>query len=244
MAFNNDKGYEDYLKMIMNQGKQVRTGTTTPSQLPYYKYLEQGVTQSQKQMMDEITKQAMAQGYTGGGLNEMYRKAMETGVTGRLGAEKQAWEGTGAEGMEAAKTMGALSQAEQKMMMEAIMQQKAIAAQKAASSWGSSYGTTCCFIMLEADDLTDRVRFFRDEHFSPEGVIAKGYKRMARYLVPMMKKSPFVKRLVKTVMTRPLAEFAFHSYRNNGKFNPSDLKGLLYAPVGLFWCIVWALMGI
>jgi len=62
MAFKKDKGYEDYLKLIMNQGKQVRMGTTTPSELPYYKYLEQGVTQSQKQMIPEITKQAMHKG--------------------------------------------------------------------------------------------------------------------------------------------------------------------------------------
>ena len=237
-------GYEEYLKMIMDQGKQVRMGTTTPSQLPYYKYLEQGVTQSQKQMIPEITKQAMAQGYTGGGLNELYRKAMETGMTGRLGAERQAWEGTGAEALEAAKSGSMAKLQEQKMLMEAYTARKGISAQKKASSWGGGYGSTCCFIMLEADDLTDRVRFFRDLHFNSEGVIARGYKRMAKYLVPMMRKYPIIKRLVKATMTRPLAEFAFHSYENDGKFNPSDLKGLLYAPVGLFWCIIWVLMGI
>jgi hypothetical protein len=227
-------GYEEYLRMIMDQGKQVRTGTTTPSQLPYYKYLEQGVTQSEKQMIPEITKQAMAQGYTGGGLNEMYRKAMETGITGRLGAEKQAWEGTGAEGMEAAKTAGGIDTQQQKILMDAIMQKKAIDAQKAASSWGSNYGTTCCFIMLETDDLTDNVRILRDEWFPPDSYVAKGYKRMASWLVPKMRENYLVKRFVKLVMTHPISKCAEHY----GK-----VRALLYAPIGMFWTGVWYGLG-
>lgn len=242
MAFKKDKGYEDYLKLIMNQGKQVRMGTTTPSELPYYKYLEQGVTQSQKQMIPEITKQAMAQGYTGGGLNEMYRKAMETGITGRLGAERQAWEGVGAEGMEAAKTMGALTQAEQKMLMDAIMQQKAINAQKDIAkmsqiSGAASGAMPCCFMFIMGEGkVIDQVQKFKHEHFGYNSNVANGYRWMSLRLMPIIRKHRRVKNLIRLLITQPLSKFAVHA-------DNDDLRKWLYVPAGLFWCTIWEIIG-
>lgn len=124
------------------------------------------------------------------------------------------------------------------------VQQMAMQKKIAKYSKQSGYAKYCCFIFIEGDMLTPYVREYRDELFPPDSYVSKGYIRMARWLVPLMKKSPLVKKLVKMTMLSPIAKFCEHTHNNERKlkFN-KDLKGVLYAPIALFWVSVWEGIG-
>ncbi len=91
---------------------------------------------------------------------------------------------------------------------------------------------SCCFIMLEAGDLTERVREVRDQLFSPNSNVARGYKRMAKWLVPKMRGNTMVKRAIKFLMTSPLAKFA-------KLYKEGDSRAILFLPICYFWVAVW-----
>jgi hypothetical protein len=105
-----------------------------------------------------------------------------------------------------------------------------------AGQVGQSTGYTpnfqagCCFIMLEAGDLTEKVRKLRDKLFPPDSFVAKGYKKMARWLVPMMRKRSVIKSLVKCLITHPIAKFC-------------ETKNSALIPICLFWATTWELYG-
>jgi hypothetical protein len=103
-----------------------------------------------------------------------------------------------------------------------------------AMGGGAGGGAGCCFIFMAGNDgvLEDDVRNFRDRHFPPDSLVANGYKAMARWLVPRMKKSPIVKSIVKKVMLQPLSCVAKWDRTRKG-------RGWMFIPVGIFWCTVW-----
>lgn len=101
---------------------------------------------------------------------------------------------------------------------------------------GKSAGMSCCFIMNEAGDFTDAVRKARDFRYKNDLEVAEGYKRMAKWLVPLMQKSPIVKFVVKWTMTHPIAKVA--KVRKVNKHQPA-----LY-PIGLFWEALWRVYGL
>jgi hypothetical protein len=100
---------------------------------------------------------------------------------------------------------------------------------------GKSAGMSCCFIMNETGDLTDDVRWARDLCYTPDCDVANGYRKMAKWLVPRMQKSPVMKFAVKWTMTHPIAKVA--EVRRIDKHQPA-----LY-PIGLFWEAVWRMYG-
>ena len=240
---------EQYLDMILKQAMGVRGGTTTPSQLPMYKYLEQGVTQSQKQMVPEVTKQAMAQGLSGGGLDKLYTDLMEKGITGRLGAEKQAWEGTGAEGINISKELMDKAFKERQQMLDTFfayknlkLAQKAQQAQTASAQTGqmtsgfNSAGSNCCFIFIEGERFTNNVRNLRDTMFPKGGVVENGYRKLAIWLVPKMARNRLVKGVVRAIMLNPICSIADHYYGYNS-------YGWVFRPIGHFWKKVFERLG-
>lgn len=99
------------------------------------------------------------------------------------------------------------------------------------TSVGAQGGVSCCFIMNEAKDLTDYVRRIRDE-WCPTGKehIANGYRKMALWLVPIMKKSSIVKGLVKWTMTHPIAVAC-------------EKRNVALYPIGFSWIAIWSLYG-
>jgi len=106
----------------------------------------------------------------------------------------------------------------------------------AASAGGAgSGGGGCCYMFLEGhNELESSVRRYRDSHFSPDSGVSRGYKRMSRWLVPLMKRYKLVKEVVKWVMLNPLAYIARWAEGKN-KF------GWIFVPFGIFWCDYWYL---
>lgn len=92
----------------------------------------------------------------------------------------------------------------------------------------------CCFIFLEAyhGTLPEHVRKCRDRYYKKFPSIAKGYKRTAKFLVPLMKKSFVARWFVWHLMVKPLTEY--------GKFTQETRK---FKPYRKFWFTVWNTIG-
>jgi len=89
----------------------------------------------------------------------------------------------------------------------------------------------CCFIFIEGEgSITDAVRQVRDKLFPPDSYVAKGYIKMAKWLVPMMKKSKLIKSIVRMFMTKPISKFC-------------ESNNLALIPICVFWSITWELYG-
>jgi hypothetical protein len=99
-------------------------------------------------------------------------------------------------------------------------------------------GNACCFIFLEAlnGELPDYVRELRDYYYEKEPLIAKGYKRLATKLVPLMKRSKLIKKLVNLIMVRPIVNYGAYvkGLPNGNRYN------IIFK---LFWFKFWKLIG-
>ena len=94
----------------------------------------------------------------------------------------------------------------------------------------------CCFIFIEGEgELTETVRKYRDEHYLNTPV-ALGYKGMASWLVPLMKRHRWVKEMVRFTMTRPLSRYAEWYYGQNS-------YGWVMWPLKSFWTSTWGFYG-
>lgn len=111
-----------------------------------------------------------------------------------------------------------------------------------AGSFGSgnglSGGSGCCFIFLETYNgiLPAHVRECRDYFYKQKPTVAKGYKRMAKYLVPLMKKSNTISKLINKFMVKPISEYGawLTNKSNNGKEQYSYKR---------FWFSIWYIIG-
>ena len=112
---------------------------------------------------------------------------------------------------------------------------------QSGSSSGWSSGVTCCFIFLESlnGKLPWYVRKARDTYVTNNS--RKGYNRMSKYIVPLMRKSKVVRWLTNVSIVKPLLVHGRAMYVDTGFF--ASLKFLLTLPVFLFWRAVWTLIG-
>lgn len=104
------------------------------------------------------------------------------------------------------------------------------------SGWQA--GLSCCFIYLEALNgaLPWYIEIARKHFWTLQR--RNGYKWMASWLVPAMKKSGVVKRLVNAVMVKPALRFTAWFYGE-----PKASCGWLWWPVCQMWLQVWNLIG-
>ena len=102
----------------------------------------------------------------------------------------------------------------------------------------SSGGGGCCFIMLEArygDGTMDEVvRRYRDEHMTVRN--RRGYYRMAKVLVPLMRKSKVFKWVVAKTFADPLVSYGKYYYGQNK-------HGVIYSPVKSLWMKIFDVVG-
>jgi hypothetical protein len=109
-----------------------------------------------------------------------------------------------------------------------------------SSAQSSGQGITiCCYIFIAANDgieLPNWVRTCRDLFCSGERVA--GYRRMSRWLVPMMMRSSKVTSIVRGFMTKPMT--AWGGWLMGVE---KHSKGWLAWPVVMFWFTLWKLIG-
>lgn len=94
-------------------------------------------------------------------------------------------------------------------------------------------GWGCCFIFLESyhGTLPNEVRIFRDHYYKFQPRIADGYKRMAKWLVPLMRKYAIVRNVVWYCMVKPATNYCKHTVPGINKF------------ISRFWLKLWAIYG-
>jgi hypothetical protein len=94
-------------------------------------------------------------------------------------------------------------------------------------------GVNCCFIFMEAyyGFMPPSVRRFRDRYYRMKPEIAIGYKKMAKWLVPLMRRSTFVRELTWLVLINPATKYTVHT------------KHGLNKTLSHFWLKFWAWYG-
>lgn len=98
--------------------------------------------------------------------------------------------------------------------------------------------SACCFIFMESyhGAMPSHVRRCRDSYYASKPQIATGYKRMAKWLVPLMRYSSLVRSFVWHCMVSPLSEY--------GKFVVrKDTAGRHYKSTTRFWFSIWNFLG-
>lgn len=103
---------------------------------------------------------------------------------------------------------------------------------------GGGGGCGVCYILREANDgeLEMSMRKFRDSHFTPLGFVDNGYKWMATWIVPLMKRHKWTKRVIRSIMLNPLL-------RVSRWMEDEDKNGYLYIPFAYMWIGVWTVLG-
>ena len=125
-------------------------------------------------------------------------------------------------------------------MSAAQIQQAAIGANQTANATiaESNNQGPCCFIFLEArygnGTMDTVVRRFRDERMTEKN--RRGYYKLSEVLVPMMRKSRFVKFIVRTTMTSPMVAYG-KFYYGKGR------AGFLAKPIVNFWLNLFEYLG-
>jgi hypothetical protein len=108
------------------------------------------------------------------------------------------------------------------------------ATKKGQQTQGVAQG--CCFIFIEADNgMLDRIaRRYREEWGTQYQKV--GYKKIAAWLVPLMKHRPTIKQLVKWTMVRPLIWWGKAFYGENR-------WGHAFYPVAKGWLRLFEVVG-
>ena len=101
------------------------------------------------------------------------------------------------------------------------------------TSAGGQSSLGCCFIFMEAykGNMPLSVRKFRDRYYRLHPTIANGYKRMARWLVPLMQKYSTIRNIVWHCMIKPATKHTEHPKHNINK------------TMSHFWLKVWYVYG-
>lgn len=108
------------------------------------------------------------------------------------------------------------------------------AGQQQSSGNSTSAGIGCCFIFLEVYNghLPWFVRQARDIAYAQRPEVGEGYKRMAKWLVPLMQQYRLVAQLVNELMVKPLTEQAGYQFSVEGCKPRMGYKR--------FWWFVWS----
>jgi hypothetical protein len=106
------------------------------------------------------------------------------------------------------------------------------------SAAGGISKLACCWTFAEAyygwDNIPDEVRVLRDLEYSLQK--REGYRRMSRWLVPMMKKSSIIRELTNWLLIKPITSYA--KYYVHGKGN-----GWIFKPLKDLYFASWEDMG-
>ncbi len=104
---------------------------------------------------------------------------------------------------------------------------------------GGQGAGNCCFIFLEIHNgvLPWYVRMERDKWYKKAPKVADGYKRMAKWLVPVMRSNWLTRIIVNFTMVKPLTYYG-------GWLHKQNKLGFLCYPAKSLWFITWRIYGI
>lgn len=106
-----------------------------------------------------------------------------------------------------------------------------------SSHFGGEVGTNCCFIFLQALNglLPWYIDLARRDYYTPKR--QRGYKWMARWLVPKMASSKLVSAIVNLVLIKPFLKYGSWLYGAGSRV------GWVFAPYCKLWLGTWNMIG-
>jgi hypothetical protein len=241
--------YDDLLSKAVGNAQGVLSGQNY-NDAPWMRGIRSDITDQGNKAYNVALNNAMRSGNYGGSFGKTVAGLDEDKLKQLIGSFNTNANDVVKTGLGAASTLqtGALGEEKiaadrQAAWLDAIAKAKTARVQSEASNTAAEGQNGNCFsgcrIMTKdwTVPLELPVRKFRDERFGhahPE--VAIGYKRMAGWLVPTMMKNRVVGWLVHKAIITPLSKCAYYHYKN-------DFRGRLWEPIGLFWLILWGLIG-
>lgn len=95
----------------------------------------------------------------------------------------------------------------------------------------------CCYIFYVGKAPLYYIRQYKDSHYEPDSNVAIGYKKLASWLVPLMRESKTVMWLTRTLMLNPMVAYA-EAFYTKKYFKKAALR-----PLTLFWLAVYITTG-
>lgn len=228
MAFEAMQATRALEKELVDRARGELSGKVNPWDDPRWKPLAEGVRTNTEQTMDAIAKNLNQTGVTGPAAGLVLEKAKESGDNQVLNLANGLRSGQNQD-ITQGLTAGAnrLNQAMQFYAQREMQDQ-------AQQNWGEvakSHFSNCCWIFIKGEMFNENVKNLRNQLFPHESFIAKGYRKMALWLIPLMHEHKWLVTLLQTIMLRPIRDFAD---------NP---KRRWLIPVCVFWCLIWHLYG-
>jgi len=234
----------------MGRGKLALAGKYNVATDPQFQAIQAGLEKNQGRTLSDIESASAKGGLGGFSASYLSEKMKETGANTilNLAASMQGrQEELITQGSEAGKNIaGYLApewQAEMNLRQGAqageygLTEQAGNLIQAKNAARAQAIGGICCFIFYAGDKFIRAVHMYRDEFYPNEGFVGLGYRLMARWLVPIMKRNNFVKKLVIFIMLDPLAKYAMAHYQRQ------TWKKFILTPFKLFWTNFWAMYG-
>jgi hypothetical protein len=133
-------------------------------------------------------------------------------------------------------TLGGQAGINQGIQANSVFQNSTASGVAGGSSAAGQGANMCCFIFLESYNgkLPWFVRECRDEYYKQEPKVSSGYKKMAKWLVPLMKQYKTITQLVNYLMVIPITKFG--GWKKNVRGYEKCKK---YKFIKNFWFFVW-----
>lgn len=112
-----------------------------------------------------------------------------------------------------------------------------------SSAYKDISGSSCygCYIFKEVYGYPDApmyIRFCRDFFYSIDPSIAKGYRRMSYWLVPLMQKNRVIRYVATVISIMPLSYYGqYLTGQDNSKWK------VIFKPIAKFWLKFWSVTG-
>ena len=247
----------EYEAARMARGKMALEGRYNVTQDPQFRMQRAALQKMQGTQLSDIEEAGAKGGLGGFSASYLSEKMKETGAntilnlaTSMQGRQQELVEEGSAAGQNIARILqpefagemaqrGAYTQGMygQSLGEQQLRSQAEIAKKQQQTSAFSSGMSACCFIFYAGNKFIRAIHMYRDEFYPNEGFVGLGYRLMAFWLVPIMGRNKFVKKLVITIMLDPLAKYAVAYYSGQ------TWKKLILTPFKLFWPNVWAMYG-
>jgi len=240
----------EYETARMARGKMALEGRYNVTQDPQFQATRAGLEKTQGRTLSDIEETGAKGGLGGFSASYLSEKMKETGANTilNLAASMQGrQEELVQEGSQAGQNIASYLAPEWKAETEErgraeeaayggfLQTGELIQAKNAAKA--QAWSSICCYIFYCGQVPMFYIRQYKDEHYAPDSDVAVGYKKLASWLTPQMKKRQWVMKLTRVLMLYPMVWYAEAFY------NKKYLKKIALRPISLFWVFIYMVIG-
>ena len=240
----------EYEAARMGRGKLALGGRYNVAEDPRFRSIRAGLAKSQGQSMSDLEATIAKSELPGFSASYLSDKMKETGANTILnlaasleGRQQEMIE----EGSAAGSNIYAMLAPEQaaEMALRGQSQEAAYAGniqagnliQSKNAAQAQAWSSICCYIFYSGQVPLFYIREYKDEHYASDSDVAIGYKGLALWLVPKMKKYEWVKKITRILMLYPMVWYAEAFY------NRKYIKMIALRPISLCWVFIYMIIG-